>query len=126
MGSDVVAEPVGRSGVRVEIEESQAWAVSGFPALLLGLVLGAGSLAGAIVAAIALDAGTGGGVLMALSIVVMFLGLIVLGSLAVIAPGSTRVVSFFGRYIGTVRRTGLVMVVPFSTRKKVSVKVHNF
>ncbi|MFV0426156.1 MAG: SPFH domain-containing protein, partial [Beutenbergiaceae bacterium] len=40
--------------------------------------------------------------------------------------GSTRVVSFFGRYIGTVRRTGLVMVVPFSTRKKVSVKVHNF
>jgi len=46
--------------------------------------------------------------------------------LVVIAPGETRVVQFFGRYIGTVRRTGLTWVVPLSTRRRVSVRVRNF
>jgi hypothetical protein len=32
---------------------------------------------------------------------------------------------FFGRYIGTVRRTGLTWVVPFSSRRRVSVRVNN-
>ena len=40
--------------------------------------------------------------------------------------GETRVVQFFGRYIGTVRRTGLTWVVPLSTRRRVSVRVRNF
>ena len=33
---------------------------------------------------------------------------------------------FFGRYVGTVRKTGLLMTLPFTTKKKVSVKVRNF
>ena len=33
---------------------------------------------------------------------------------------------FFGRYIGTVRRTGLTWVIPLSTRRRVSVRVRNF
>ena len=41
--------------------------------------------------------------------------LVVLGALLV-----------FGRSLGTVRRAGLIMTVPLSTTKKVSVKVHNF
>ena len=41
-------------------------------------------------------------------------------------PGDAKVVQFFGRYLGTVRRAGLIMTVPLSTTKKVSVKVHNF
>ena len=35
-------------------------------------------------------------------------------------------VQFFGRYIGTVRRTGLTWVVPLSTRRRVSVRVRSF
>ena len=46
--------------------------------------------------------------------------------MVVIAPGETRVVQFFGRYIGTVRRTGLTWVVPLSTHRRVSVRVRNF
>ena len=46
--------------------------------------------------------------------------------LAVISPGQTSVRQFFGKYIGTVRKTGLVLVPPFTNGKKVSVKVHNF
>ncbi|MGM0386727.1 MAG: SPFH domain-containing protein [Actinomycetota bacterium] len=33
---------------------------------------------------------------------------------------------FLGRYIGTIRRAGLLMTVPFTSRKKVPVKVRSF
>ena len=51
---------------------------------------------------------------------------LVVGSLVIVQPGETRVVQFFGRYIGTVRRTGLSWVAPFSTRRRVSVRIRNF
>ena len=47
-------------------------------------------------------------------------------SLTIVSPGDTKVVQFFGRYIGTIRKAGLLMTVPFTTKKKVSVKVRNF
>ena len=43
-----------------------------------------------------------------------------------LSPGQTRVVQLFGRYLGTVRRTGLVVTVPLTARKNVSVRVRNF
>lgn len=47
-------------------------------------------------------------------------------ALTIVAPGDTKVIQFFGRYIGTIRKPGLSMTVPFTNKKKVSVKVHNF
>ena len=41
-------------------------------------------------------------------------------------PGETSVRQFLGRYIGTVRHTGLVLVPPLTTGRRVSIKVHNF
>lgn len=52
--------------------------------------------------------------------------LLVLASLAVVQPGQARVVQFFGRYAGTVRRPGLTWLVPLSTRHRLSVRVRNF
>jgi regulator of protease activity HflC (stomatin/prohibitin superfamily) len=46
--------------------------------------------------------------------------------LAIVAPGDTKVVQFFGSYIGTIRKTGLRMTYPLTSRAKVSVKVRNF
>ena len=46
--------------------------------------------------------------------------------MTIVAPGQTRVVQFFGRYVGTVRKQGLRMIVPLTTRRNVSVRVHNF
>lgn len=57
---------------------------------------------------------------------VFLLILVLFGSLTVVSPGQTIVLQFFGKYIGTLRRTGLVLVPPLTNRKKVSVKVHNF
>jgi regulator of protease activity HflC (stomatin/prohibitin superfamily) len=59
-------------------------------------------------------------------VVVGALALIALGSMVIVSPGDTRVMQFFGRYIGTVRRQGLSLVPPLTTRQKVSVRVHNF
>jgi regulator of protease activity HflC (stomatin/prohibitin superfamily) len=60
---------------------------------------------------------------MGLPILVFFL---ISSSLMVIAPMETRVLQFFGKYIGTVRRTGLVWTLPFTTRRQATVRVRNF
>ena len=51
---------------------------------------------------------------------------VVLASLVIVQPGETRVVRFFGSYVGTVRRTGLWWILPLSDRRNVSIRVRNF
>jgi regulator of protease activity HflC (stomatin/prohibitin superfamily) len=51
---------------------------------------------------------------------------IVVGSLIIVQPGETKVVRFFGSYMGTVRRTGLSWIIPLSDRRTVSTRVRNF
>jgi regulator of protease activity HflC (stomatin/prohibitin superfamily) len=46
--------------------------------------------------------------------------------LFVVNPNEARVVQLFGRYIGTEKQPGLRYANPFTTRKKVSVRVRNF
>jgi regulator of protease activity HflC (stomatin/prohibitin superfamily) len=52
--------------------------------------------------------------------------LIILTSLVIVQPGQTRVVRFFGSYVGTVRRTGLSWILPLTDRRSVSIRVRNF
>jgi regulator of protease activity HflC (stomatin/prohibitin superfamily) len=119
--------PVGHAGTRVEIAERRAWAISGFLALLAGIVL---LVVGIIVLLASLSdsdsggSGSGGGV--AAGIVLIVIAVFLMTPLVVIQPGQTRVVQFFGRYVGTVRRTGLTWVLPLTTRRRVSIKVNNF
>jgi len=47
-------------------------------------------------------------------------------SFTIVVPGQTSVRQFLGRYIGTVRHTGLVLVPPLTSGRRVSIKVHNF
>ena len=54
------------------------------------------------------------------------LSLLGLTSIRIISPGETRVIQFFGRYIGTIRHTGLRAIPPLSNPTKVSIKVRNF
>jgi regulator of protease activity HflC (stomatin/prohibitin superfamily) len=53
-------------------------------------------------------------------------GCVILGSLVIVQPGETKVVRFFGKYVGTVRRTGLAWILPLADRKTVSTRVRNF
>jgi regulator of protease activity HflC (stomatin/prohibitin superfamily) len=128
---DPVAEPpartpVGHDGTRVEVTEHRAWAISGFLPLFGVLALGVV----AIWQFVEIVSGAGGGELSVPGIVgcglTGLLALLVASPLVVIQPGEARVVQFFGRYIGTARRTGLSWIVPFAGHKRVSVRVHNF
>ncbi len=41
-------------------------------------------------------------------------------------PNVSKVVTFFGRYLGTVRRNGLVWTYPLTARERVSLRIQNF
>ena len=51
---------------------------------------------------------------------------IVSSSLVIVQPGHTKVVRFFGTYVGTIRRTGLWWIVPLADRRSLSIRVRNF
>lgn len=51
---------------------------------------------------------------------------LLLSCLAVVQPNQAVVLTFFGQYIGTIRDSGIWVTVPFSIRKKISLRVRNF
>jgi regulator of protease activity HflC (stomatin/prohibitin superfamily) len=105
------ATPVGHSGTRVDIHERPAWAISGWAGVLV---------VAACIAAAVLLAGS------AWIIAPIVVGSLVATSLVIVQPGHTKVVRFFGSYVGTVRRTGLWWIVPLADRRSLSIRVRNF
>ncbi|MBO3746896.1 SPFH domain-containing protein [Streptosporangiaceae bacterium NEAU-GS5] len=45
---------------------------------------------------------------------------------AVINPNESRVIQFFGRYIGTLKDAGFQWTVPFTAKRRISLRVRNF
>ena len=108
------ATPVGHSGTRVEIHERETWAINGWLGVLLVVI----AIAGCVLLAHSS--------IKALITVPILVAVVVLGSLVIVQPGHTKVVRFFGSYVGTLRRTGLWWILPLSDRKSVSIRVRNF
>lgn len=50
-----------------------------------------------------------------LSFVIAF---VLLTGLTIVQPNQSAVVTFFGRYLGVIRKSGFYLAIPFSTRKK--------
>ena len=131
--TDTLEQPTNapqHSSSRVDITEKPALAAGSGPALLallLILMFTAGSAALIVFGIIAVKAGNSGA---AVRIVTGSVGLLIalplFSSFTVVVPGETSVRQFLGRYIGTVRHTGLVLVPPLTAGRKVSIKVHNF
>lgn len=125
MTAPPAGRPVGHAGARVTVSERSAFAVDGFLALLVGLVLVALAVWRIIVLA---TSGVSNPSASDITIIVVLtlLAALVFSAVVVIQPGQTKVVQFFGRYVGTARRTGLSMLMPLTTKRKVSVRVNNF
>lgn len=51
---------------------------------------------------------------------------VLLAGLTIVKPNEARVVLLFGKYLGTVRGEGLVYTVPFTKRKRMSLKINTF
>ena len=130
---DITATPVGHSGTAVDITERKSWSGGGGLAtiiILISIILIAPAIFLIGSTATKLDAGTISvplGVALVLAGACCFiLSLLGLTSIRIISPGETRVIQFFGRYIGTIRHTGLRAIPPLSNPTKVSIKVRNF
>ena len=64
-------------------------------------------------------------VVIVLCVLVFILGFLMLRGLTAIVPGQARVVQLFGQYRGTIRKSGLQWVNPFTDRIKVSTRIRN-
>ena len=124
VGAEPAGRPVGHPGARVDVTERAAWSIGGGAAFLVAILALAAFVGAFPLFAQADESGNNG--LVIVGIVLALVGVVLFTGLTIISPGATRVVQFFGRYVGTVRRTGLVLTVPLATRRAVSVRVRNF
>lgn len=97
------------------MNEKKAWVLNGF----IGLVI----LVAIVLAGLYLIAVTENPIAGA---PLIFLGFIGLSGVFIVQPNQAVLLVFFGRYLGTVRGSGLWLGVPFTFRRKVSLKVRNF
>jgi regulator of protease activity HflC (stomatin/prohibitin superfamily) len=110
-----------------QAREREVSGVSGVGMLFGSLAVFAlgGALLGTGIAIIAGGHGAVGAVLTVVGAVLVPTGLILLTGLTAVAPGQARVVQLFGRYVGTVRRTGLRWFNPLTARRRVSTRIRN-
>jgi regulator of protease activity HflC (stomatin/prohibitin superfamily) len=96
------------------MNERRAWSLNGFIGLLLflaALAVGISLLVQRVITP---------------GIIVIIISFIFSSTIIVVQPNEASVITFFGRYMGTIRKSGLWLIVPFSIRKKISLRVRNF
>lgn len=106
------------------MQESRAWKVNGFLALLVILALAAGSvylIVGQVIdyrhlSVWVIIAGIKG----------IIIALVLSSGIMVVQPNQAKAVTFFGRYMGSVRDSGIWLTIPLTARRKVSLRVRNF
>lgn len=96
------------------MKEQKAWKINGFLAVLVILLLMGGSIFFFIDLKIIM------GVVLTLAATLVSSGMII------VQPNQSRVITFFGKYMGSVRDNGIWMTVPLISGKKVSLRVRNF
>jgi regulator of protease activity HflC (stomatin/prohibitin superfamily) len=96
----------------------------------LAIVVGLGALAGAVVMFVLTaqhaKAGQAVGLYAGGGIGLVVFGLVLLSGDFVVGPNEARVLTFFGKYTGTVRDAGLRWANPFTMKKEVSLRARNF
>ncbi len=105
------------------MKERHAWHINGFLVLLLALAMFAGSIASFVVGG---SETAPNGWLIALGVVLIVLFIVALSSLTIVQPNEAKVLTFFGKYMGTVLDSGIWTVVPFTRKMRVSLRVRNF
>lgn len=102
--------------------EKKAWRVNGYLTLLLCIAAFVGGLILFINGAS--DDGALGSIIP--GIILIAISVIMFSSIVIVQPNQAKVVTFFGTYMGTITDSGLWMVLPFTVKSKVSLKVRNF
>ncbi|MFC7441310.1 SPFH domain-containing protein [Laceyella putida] len=95
------------------MEEKRAWKVNGFLMLLLEPIL--------LFSSIYLFSAE-----QLIGLIPFLLFILCVPGFVLIQPNEARVLTFFGRYVGTIREDGFFWTNPFVARKKISLRVRNF
>ena len=103
------------------LRENEHRAVNGLVALLVGLAMLVLSVVGLIGEA---NAERAAGIVVWTSLMVVTC--IALAGLFTVNPNEARVLTLFGKYVGTVRDAGLWFANPFYAKKRISLRVRNF
>ncbi|GAB2544248.1 SPFH domain-containing protein [Gracilibacillus alcaliphilus] len=96
------------------MQERKAWSMNG----ILGIVVIAVLLGAGIFSLTQLQ--------IFLGIVLVVIAGVLISGVTLVQPNQSVVVIFLGKYMGTVRREGIVITVPFSVRRTISLRVRNF
>ena len=111
------------------MELRSAFRVNGFVVVLGWLVFTLLFGAAAVLAFISATQHSGGALAwtgaVAAVVVILLVWLLATG-LIIVNPNEAKVVTFFGRYIGSVSEPGFFSVVPLTDRKSISLRVRNF
>lgn len=63
---------------------------------------------------------------LAIAMPILIIAALLASGVSIVQPNKAIVVTFFGKYLGTIRESGLFMTVPLTLRKTVSLRVRNF
>lgn len=102
------------------VREHQAKTVNGFPMLFLGLGMIGVAIWRFVYAITHEQIGT-----LILAILLFIVAILTLVGLFAVQPNESRVLIFFGRYIGTCRTEGFRWANPFAIKPRVSLRVRN-
>ena len=103
------------------LREKEHKASNGLMVLLVGIIVLIGSAVG-----FAAAAGTDRGGVASIFVVVLLATIVTLIGLFTVNPNEARVLTLFGKYVGTVREAGLWFANPFYAKKRISLRVRNF
>lgn len=94
--------------------EQSVWKLNGFLGILAILILMSIGFAAII------------GELPLLVIAALLIAIVLMTGLTIVPPNKTKVVTFFGKYVGSVHDNGIFLTVPLTVKKTVSLRVRNF
>lgn len=96
------------------MREKVAWSINGYLGIFIIAILLAGTLFSFVNGQFALA-------------IIFFIIAFSLGTgITLIQPNQAIVVMFFGKYVGSVRKEGLILTIPYTIRRTVSLRVRNF
>jgi regulator of protease activity HflC (stomatin/prohibitin superfamily) len=104
-----------------KLQEFRSWRINGFLALLLELLLL--SLLTINLRSLILEPSTGK---IVLELLVLLVFGVSVGGFLIVQPNESRVLVFFGRYVGSVREAGFWWSNPLTSKKHVSLRIRNF
>ncbi|SHE69842.1 Regulator of protease activity HflC, stomatin/prohibitin superfamily [Seinonella peptonophila] len=100
-------------------QEKRAHRINGFIMLFLWLIL-------AVVDLVLIGASFEIPAMFVVTILLSIFLIISLGGFILIQPNQARVLTFFGKYTGSVKENGFFWVNPLASKQNISLKIHNF